>query len=105
MTDATYRDHSIRLRDVADADDPRCPDEMNGCLVVSYGAINDKNATFTEGRSVSSRLPTEFLALFDKGKLNVSQLTAAEREWVRSESAAHSNEIDFCGTETGPAVA
>jgi len=84
-----YRRHDIRLRDI-DGDE----------LVVSYRTIND-GATYTEGRHVSSRLPVECLVLFDDGRLPVDELTAEERAWIQSESAARSNEIDFAGTETG----
>lgn len=92
-----YRRHDIELRDVADADDPRCPDDMAGCLVVTYNAIRDTNATYTEGRHVSARLPTEYLFLFDGGTIDVSDLSDTERSMLRRSSAAWSNEIDFGG--------
>lgn len=99
-----YDDHSLRLRDVADADDPRCPDDMDGCLVVSYDVTHKPNSTFTEVRTVSTRLPTECLVLFEGGVVDVADLTATERAWLQAASAEHSNEIDFAGTERGPEV-
>jgi len=104
MTD--YRRHDIELRDIAPPTDDRCPDDMTrGCLVVSYNAIHDANATYTEGRHVSTRLPVECLALFEDGTIDVGDLTADEREWLQAASSEHSNEIDFAGTETGDEVA
>jgi len=96
-----YDRHDIILRDVTDADDPRCPDTLNGCLVVSYLTIHRPNSTFTEVREVSTRLPRELLALFDGGVLPVDGLDADERAWLRAESDRHSNTIDFEGTEAG----
>jgi hypothetical protein len=102
---AVYDRHDIELRDIADADDPRCPDEMHGCLVVSYNTSHTLNATYSEGRHVSTRLPLACLAVFDDGVVDVTDLSAFQRAWLRAESAAYSNEIDFSGTDNGPAVA
>lgn len=85
-----YKTHAIALRDVRD-----------GELVVTYHTINDVNHSYTEGRHVSSRLPFECVTLFDGGAVDVAELTDEERQWVRSESAARSNTIDFEGTEAG----
>jgi len=99
---SNYRRHDIELRDIATPDDARCPDDMTrGCLVVSYNAIRDANATYTEGRHVSARLPVECLALFEGGTLSVADLTPDERAWVE---AASDGQIDFSGTENGPEV-
>jgi hypothetical protein len=100
-----YDRHDIELRDVADADDARCPDDMDGCLVVSYNAIRRANATYTEGRHVSARLPTECLVLFEGGVIDVAALDATERAWLQAASRERSNEIDFSGTEAGDEVA
>ena len=94
-----YDKDALVLRDVADADDPRCPDTLNGCLVVSYSVTYTPNATCTEIRDVSTRLPLECLVVFESGAVPVDALTADEKAWVRAESAAHSNEIDFAGAE------
>lgn len=100
MTDANpYDKDALVLRDVADADDARCPDTLDGCLVVSYSVTYTPNATWTELRDVSTRLPTECLVLFDDGSVPVSDLSDDEKAWVRAESAAHSNEVDFAGAE------
>jgi len=98
MTD--LRRHDIELRDVVSSDHPQCPDTLDGCLVVSYHAVNDMNATYTEARTVSARLPVECLCLFDDGTLDPAALSADERDWLRYESGRHSNEIDFEATET-----
>jgi hypothetical protein len=101
-----YRRHDIELRDVASPTDDRCPDDMDrGCLVVSYNAIRDANATYTEGRHVSARLPVECLVLFEDGTVEVGDLSADERAWVQRASAEYSNEIDFAGTDRGDEVA
>lgn len=96
-----YDRHDIILRDVADATDPRCPDTLDGCIVVSYRTTHRPNSTFTESRAVSTRLPREMLALFDGGVLPVDELDSDERAWLRVESDRHSNAIDFNGTEAG----
>lgn len=96
-----HETHTIELRDVITDDDPRCPDEFSRCLLVSYNARNVANETYTESRHVSTRLPVECLVLFTDGAIDVADLTAEERDWVESESAAVSNRIDFAGTETG----
>jgi hypothetical protein len=101
MGATAYTDHDIELRDVADADDPRCPDGMAGCLVVTYRAVHEPNSTYTEVRSVSSRLPRECLVLFEGGTIDVDALGADERAWLEAASAEHSNCIDFEGTELG----
>jgi hypothetical protein len=96
-----YDRHDIELRDVAPPTDDRCPDDMDrGCLVVSYNAVHRPNASYTEGRHVSARLPVECLALFEDGTIDVADLDASEREWVRDASARYGNTIDFDGTET-----
>lgn len=92
----TYEDHRIILRDISDGETPH--------LVAEYVAINQTNRSYTEGRHVSTRLPVECLVLFDGGSVDVADLSAEERAWLRAESGARSNEIDFEGTETGPAV-
>lgn len=99
-----YDDHSIRLRDVADADDPKCPDDMDGCVVASYDVTHRPNSTYTEVRTVSTRLPMECLVLFKNGRIEVADLSATERAWLQAASREHSNEIDFAGTEAGPEV-
>jgi hypothetical protein len=99
-----YDDHSIRLRDVADSDDGRCPDEMDGCLVVSYDVTHRPNGTYTEIRTVSTRLPMECLVLFTDGRIDVSDLSVTERAWLQAASREHSNEIDFEGSKTGAEV-
>jgi hypothetical protein len=85
-----YRRHDIELRDVRD-----------GHLLVSYNVINDANATYTESRHISTKLPVECLVLFEDGTIDVSDLTADERAWLQAESDLLSNKIDFAGTETG----
>lgn len=101
-----YETHDIVLRDIATPDDGRCPDDLTrGCLVVTYRVTNEANKTYTEARAVSSRLPVECLVLFDDGRVPVADLSADERAWLQAESGAHSNEIDFAGTEAGPEVA
>jgi len=89
-TESEYRRHDIELRDVREDH-----------ILVSYNAILDCNATYTEGRHVSSKLPRECLVLFEDGTLDVSELSEDEREWLQFESEQMSNEIDFAGTETG----
>jgi len=102
-TDSEYHRHDLELRDVADRGDARCPDDMAGCLVVSYNAVS-RNRTYSESRHVSSRLPMACLTLFDGGTVDVTDLSPADREWIQSESALYSNEIDFSGTEMKPGV-
>jgi len=105
MPDSEYTRHEIRLRDVATANDGRCPDGLDECLVVSYNADFQRNKSYTEARSVSSRLPIEFMDLFGDGDtVAVSDLSADERERIEFASAEHSNRIDFEGTETGPGL-
>lgn len=99
-----YDRHDIELRAIADADDPRCPDGLDGCLVVSYNASHRPNTTYSEGRYVSTRLPRDCLVLFDDGTIDVAELSDTARAWLRAESAAWSNEIDFQGTDNGPEV-
>lgn len=80
--------HDIELCDVRD-----------GQLVVTYAA-EAENPTARMRRYVSARLPFECLTLFDGGTVDVADLTAEERAWVRSESAYYGNEIDFDGVRT-----
>jgi len=89
-TEPEYRRHDIELRDVREDH-----------ILVSYNAILDCNATYTEGRHVHSKLPRECLVLFEDGTLDVSELSDDEREWLQFESEQMSNEIDFAGTENG----
>lgn len=104
MTDPTTR-HDIELRDIAPPTDDRCPDDLTrGCLVVTYNAVHEPNATYTEGRHVSTRLPVECLVLFEDGTIEVSDLSADERDWLQTESARYSNTIDFAATETSDGV-
>lgn len=100
-----YDRHDLELRDVADSDDPRCPDTLDGCLVVSYVTKHTANATYTEIRDVSTRLPVECLVVFDDGAVDVTDLSREERAWLAAESDAHSNQIDFEGTKSGDGVA
>lgn len=47
---------------------------------------NTHGHRFTECRSVSLRLPPEFLSLFDEsGVVSVSDLTPEETEWIAAE--------------------
>lgn len=93
-------ENCIRLRDVADADDARCPDEIAGCLIVSYDSTLNLNASYTEGRAVSARLPTWCLVFFEDGCIDVSDLDVSTRAVIRKASAVYGNEIDFAGTKT-----
>jgi len=82
----TTERHDISLRDVRD-----------GKLVVTYNHMVS-NTSYTGGRHVSARLPVECLCLFDGGTLDVSDLSATEREWLQAASAeCGANEIDFEG--------
>ena len=92
--------HDIELRDIAAPYDDRCPDDCHrGALVVSYNTVRDHNATYTEARYVSARLPVECLALFEGGTIDVADLTDEERDWLQSASADLGNEIDFAGVD------
>ena len=97
MTD--YDRHDIRLRDVVQHGEPKCPDDMGAALVASYSATYKPNSTFTEVRDVSVRLPFEMIILFDDGVIDIDELSATERAWLRAESDGR---IDFKGTNNGP---
>ena len=99
MDTTDYDRHDIRLRDVVQHGDPKCPDDMASALVVTYDATYKPNSTFTEARSVSARLPFECILLLDDGVIDIDELSATERAWLRAES---DGSIDFEGTENGP---
>lgn len=99
MVEATQlRRERIDLRDVADADDPRCPDGMDGCLVVSYVADMETRNT-TVACDVSARLPLSHRRLFDGETCDPAALSPTERRWVTVVSGALGNRIDFDGVE------
>ena len=93
-------EHCLRLRNIVDADSKYCPDDMDGCLVVSYDSVYDANATYTEGRHVSARLPTWCIVFFEDGIVDVSELSDSTKAVIRESSRVYGNEIDFEATET-----
>lgn len=94
-----YDRHDIRLRDVVQNGESKCPDDMDTALVATYDATYKPSSTFTEARSVSVRLPFECIVLFDDGVIEINDLTETERAWLRAES---DGSIDFEGTKCGP---